>query len=562
MDRSSESQARIKELTAEVERLRRENALLREKARHADSANKAKSDFLAMISHEIRTPMNGVIGLSELLLGTELGTRQKHFAELILTSARNLLTLINSLLDFSKIEARKMTLDLAPFDLRTMLTETIELYALSGQQKDLLVHAQIDPYLAPKYVGDVYRIRQILVNLLGNAIKFTEKGEVTLRVKIVERREQWESIRFEVHDTGPGIVKEKQGELFQPFAQLDGPAGLRHGGTGLGLAICAKLIDLMHGALGLDSEPGKGAMFWFQLKLPVWQDKQPARGGHAKSKSESIAGSACKDSDNQAVKILIVDDEPTNRMVLRECLAQAGATIVETANGEQAITVCKDQEFDLIFMDCQMPVMDGYEATRRIIQQAKTGGMSPPRIIALTADATTAARLRCQESGMVDHLLKPLDFDTLKQVIQRYLPNQLKEIHGKYTMDKVGQDPSDGPDKIVNRQTLEKLARNIGNLGPVIHVFLQTLASRLDDIHLAVRNRDHAAIARSAHTLKGSSSQFGAEELSGLCRQLEEMGREKRLAQAEALFLEISRAADRLRQELARIGEQSGSPPT
>ena len=547
-----ENEEKTAALEAEIEQLQRENALLREQARHADSANKAKSDFLAMISHEIRTPMNGVIGLSELLLGTELGERQKHFAELILTSARNLLTLINSLLDFSKIEAKKMALDLAPFDLRTMLTETIELHALSGQQKKLVVKGEFDPDLAAMYVGDIYRIRQILVNLLGNAIKFTDQGQVILKVRILDRDKGSDVIRFEVHDTGPGIVKEKQGELFQPFAQLDGPAGLRHGGTGLGLAICAKLIELMQGALGLDSEPGRGAMFWFQLKLPRWQGEKEA--GQPDQKTDGRQESAHDSSSGKAaVRILIVDDEPTNRMVLRGSLAQAGAEIVETANGQQAIAVSAEQEFDLIFMDCQMPVMDGYEATARIIEQAREKGLPVPRIIALTADATNTARLRCQESGMVDHLLKPLDFDTLKQVIQRYLPGLPGGIQGKYTMESPGLKTSDDTVSILNQQTLEKLARNIGNLDPVIHVFLQTLASRLNDIILAVQSKDGMAITRAAHTLKGSSSQFGAEELSGLCRQIEDMGREKRLAQVDDLVLEISRAADRLRRELTSI---------
>ena len=554
---NSDHQKKIAELTSEVERLRRENALLRKQARHADSANKAKSDFLAMISHEIRTPMNGVIGLSELLLGTDLGERQKHFAELILTSARNLLTLINSLLDFSKIEAKKMTLDLAPFDLRNMLTETIELYALSGEQKHLVVHAEIDPDLAPRYVGDIYRIRQILVNLLGNAIKFTEQGEVILKVRIVTHDKERDCIRFEVHDTGPGIVKEKQGELFQPFAQLDGPAGLRHGGTGLGLAICAKLIELMQGALGLESEPGQGAMFWFQLRLPIWKKDEQTDRLNSRADNASAMLADQQNGVEKSARILIVDDEPTNRMVLRESLTQAGAEVTESTNGKQAIAVCMDQEFDLIFMDCQMPVMDGYEATTRIIEQAREKGLPTPRIIALTADATNAARLRCQESGMVDHLLKPLDFDTLKQVVDRQLPGLLENIQGKYTMERPDGKVSEESNNILNRQTLERLASNIGNLHPVINVFLQTLSSRLDDIILAAQNKDSMAITRAAHTLKGSSSQFGAEELAGLCRQLEDMGREKRLAQIDPLVLEIGRAADRLRRELVHIQQNA-----
>ena len=553
----AENQAKIAELTRELEKLQQENAQLRKQARHAERANKAKSDFLTMISHEMRTPMNGVIGLSELLLGTELETRQKHFAELILTSARNLLILINSLLDFSKIEANKMVLELAPFDLRTMLTETIDLYALSGQQKQLTVEGQFSPDLAPRYVGDSYRLRQVLVNLLGNAIKFTDQGRVLLKVKIVEQDENSDLIRFEVHDTGPGIDKEKQGELFQPFAQLDGPAGIRQGGTGLGLAICTKLIDLMQGTLGLESEPGKGSVFWFQLHLPRWQkQEQPARKSD-ETNSDSAQAALQPAGQKKAASILIVDDEPINRIVLRKSLALAGAEIVEAANGKQAIEACQEREFDLIFMDCQMPVIDGYEATIQIIEQAWKKGKPLPRIIALTADATDTARRRCQESGMVDHLLKPLDFDTLKQVVERQLPGLLGGIPGKYEIVRPGAEKSEEQNTILNRDTLDKLAQNVGNLEPVIKIFLRTLASRLNDIILAVQSNDKSAISSAAHKLKGSSSQFGAEELAGFCRQLEELSREKQLTPSHPLIQAISQAADRLRQQLRRIQQDS-----
>ncbi len=542
----------IAELEAIIRRLREENERLREKANHADSANKAKSDFLAMISHEIRTPMNGVIGLSELLLGTGLESRQKHFAELILTSARNLLTLINSLLDFSKIEAKKMVLDLSPFDLTDMLLETMELYTLSGEQKELQVEADIDERLAPSYIGDGYRIRQILVNLLGNAIKFTSSGEVSLKVTIIDRTANTDTIRFEVRDTGPGIVREKQGELFQPFTQLDGPAKLRHGGTGLGLSICAKLIELMDGALGLNSVPGEGSTFWFQLRLPV-----------AATETDSQDTCCCLDDDekmtNQAgsgcsYTILIVDDEPTNRMVLRESLQRAGAGIVEAEDGRQAIDYCMTRDFDCIFMDCQMPVVDGFEATEKILANAADSNRPIPPIIALTADATLDTRQRCQDTGMKDYLLKPLNFDELKQVIGRQLPDLQVHIQGRHVIDRDNEGESKAGDMIINPEKLEKLGDNIGNLGPVITVFLQTLNSRFTDISRAVQAKDADAIARAAHTLKGSSSQFGAEELSGLCRRMEDMGRSHNISQADPLLREIGRAAERLREELSRRG--------
>ncbi len=553
-------QQQIAELEATIRSLREENGRLREKAKHADSANKAKSDFLAMISHEIRTPMNGVIGLSELLLGTDLEDRQKHFAELILTSARNLLSLINSLLDFSKIEAKKMVLDLTPFDLTDMLLETMELYTLSGEQKELQVLTDIDDRLAPSYIGDGYRIRQVIVNLLGNAIKFTSKGKVSLKVTLINRTANTDTIRFEVMDTGTGIVREKQGQLFQPFTQLDGPAKLRHGGTGLGLSICAKLIELMDGALGLNSEPGEGSTFWFQLRLPVaaaeTESRDTTRCLNGGDQTEDQTGAEC------SYTILIVDDEPTNRMVLRESLERAGAGIVEAEDGRQAVEQCLTRDFDLVFMDCQMPVIDGFEATEKILANAADRNRSIPPIIALTADATMDTRQRCQDSGMIDYLLKPLNFDKLKQVIGKQLPDLQARIQGRHVIGRDNDDDTDQDGMIINRETLEKLGNNIGNLGPVITVFLQTLASRFTDISRAVEARDADAIARAAHTLKGSSSQFGAEELSGLCRRLEEMGRSHNISQAEPLLREIDRAAERLREELTRLGTGNSQAST
>ena len=544
-------QQQVAELEAIIRTLREENGRLRKKANHADSANKAKSDFLAMISHEIRTPMNGVIGLSELLLGTDLEDRQKHFAELILTSARNLLTLINSLLDFSKIEAKKMVLDLAPFDLTGMLMETMDLYALSGEQKKLMVLADIDDRLAPSYIGDGYRIRQILVNLLGNAIKFTSRGEVRLKVDIVGKASNTDTIRFEVKDTGPGIVREKQGELFQPFTQLDGPAKLRHGGTGLGLSICAKLIELMDGALGLNSVPGEGSTFWFQLRLPV-AGAETAGSDTAKCLRDGDVTKTGAAGDDCPYTILIVDDEPTNRMVLRESLQRAGAGIIEAEDGRQAVEHCMTRDFDLIFMDCQMPVVDGFEATDKILANAADSNRSIPPVIALTADATMDTRQRCQDTGMIDYLLKPLNFDELKQVIGRQLPGLQVHIQGRHVIDRDNDSEIKAGGMIINPETLEKLGNNIGNLGPVITVFLQTLSSRFTDISRAVQAKDADAIARAAHTLKGSSSQFGAEELSGLCRRMEDMGRSHNISQAEPLLREIGRAAERVREELTR----------
>jgi len=538
-------------LEATIERLQKENARLQEKARQADSANKAKSDFLAMISHEIRTPMNGVIGLSEILLGTGLEAKQEHFAELILASARNLLTLINSLLDFSKIEAQKMELDHAAFDLRALLDEMVELYSLSGHEKKLLVSASIDSNLHSSYIGDSYRIRQVLVNLLGNAIKFTEKGEVQLKVTVLKNTPHEDYLRFEVMDTGLGIVPEKQGQLFQPFSQLDGPSGLRHSGTGLGLSICAKLIELMNGSVGLNSIPGQGSTFWFEISLPVEVTRK-------KPESQSLDPSLQVQVDQKRdaadkYTILIVDDEPTNRMVLRETLQCAGVKVVEAVNGQEAVEFCKQTTYDLIFMDCMMPVMDGFESTTIILSGIREANKKPVPVIALTADATSATRKRCIDCGMVDYLLKPLDFDELQSVIGKFFPGLGSKIQGCHVIARDENTKAHEEVVVVNTVAIDKLRENIGDIAPVFRVFLKALENRLKEVGEAIKEKDAEGVVRAAHTIKGSSSQFGAEELSSLCQQMENMGRENSFAQAASLLLEIERAADRLRKVLSKV---------
>ncbi|MBM9513410.1 ATP-binding protein [Desulfogranum marinum] len=539
-------------LEAEVTQLKEQNALLVKRAKQADSASKAKSDFLAMISHEIRTPMNGVIGLSKLLLGTELEPRQRHFAELIQGSADSLLSLINSLLDFSKIEADKMILDIDKFDIHVLAKELVALYAVTGKQKGLSLQLSLDENLAGSYRGDAYRLRQILVNLLGNSIKFTDKGSVFLSIKKEGVNAGKDILYFTVRDTGIGIAPETAAFLFQPFTQADASSTRRFGGTGLGLSICAKLVRLMGGEIGVRPAPQGGSVFWFKITLQPATDavkdsqvvKAPSTQLFPSPHKQLPLPNFTQGKEVNPIKILIVDDDNTNKIVMEEIFRLSKASLFFASNGEVAVTMCKESRFHVVFMDCQMPVMDGFEATEIILGQGQgKEGKDLPAIIALTADATSKTKDKCYAVGMVDYLVKPIDFHKLYMVLRTWLPELTVPA---LTMDRQEQKNKQQQTKqqraIINQASFDRLKHHVGNMDHVARVFVKSMEARLVELEETIQQNDAKGSQKIAHTLKGSSSQIGADELTRLCLLVEKAGRNGQILQIQRLLPKIRKA--------------------
>lgn len=514
--------------------LEEENSRLREQVRRADAASRAKSDFLAMVSHEIRTPMNGVIGITELLLGTELDQKQRHYAGLISRSASSLLSLINSLLDFSKIEADKLQIENKPLDLQLLINELATLFSVSAKTRDIEITTKVSSDIAGLHMGDQQRIRQVIVNLLGNAIKFSEGGTITICLELEKQLSEVDYLRFTVRDQGPGIDEKHLEEIFQPFTQADGGATRQHGGTGLGLSISRRLIELMGGKIGVDSTPGHGSSFWFTLqlqKVPVQLVEEHQSTPKQEEESSHLAG---------LINILIVDDEEINRMVLSETLASSDVQTATASNGQEALDICREENFDLIFMDCQMPVMDGFSATNQILTLKKEQGGKIPVIVALTADITQKTKKRCKQVGMSDYMIKPLEASELQRVFNRWLPGlQFQARTDTEEPSLVAENDEKGQ---INQVRLDRLQKNVGNVGPIVQVFVRTLPERIKNIEQAVAESDCKALQLAAHQLKGSSRQLGADYLAARCQELENLAKSEKIHQLDVLMEQIKRS--------------------
>jgi PAS domain S-box-containing protein len=420
-----------------AQELKRKNEELEGALVTAREATQLKNRFLANMSHELRTPLNGVLGMTDFLLGTPLAREQQEYAESIKRSGDSLLAMINDILDFSKIEAGKLQLDRVPFYLSATIGEVATLFAGQAQAKGLEFTSLIPADLPNLAAGDPGRLRQVLINLLSNAIKFTEHGRIGLRAELLAETHSAIRIRFTVQDTGIGISKDEQSRVFASFIQVDGSSTRKYGGVGLGLALSKELVTLLGGEIGLASEPGKGSRFWFTVSLgkpvPGEAPPEPPPSNIAKL-AERVAAVApppppaptvkpiaippAATAMNDGLRVLLAEDNEINQRITMRLLQKLGLTADAVINGKDAVEALEKSSYDLIFMDCQMPVMDGFEATA-IIRNREGKSRRVP-ICALTANAMEGDRERCIAAGMDDYITKPVGLDKLQKAVDRW----------------------------------------------------------------------------------------------------------------------------------------------
>ena len=537
------AEAANRNLMAANRSLEETGRLAQEMADRAEALSAAKSDFLANMTHEVRTPLNGILGMTGLALETELENDQREYLELVKSSAEALLSLVNDVLDFSKYEVGKLGLDCVEFSLRGLVRDVLRPLALRASVSGLAFESAIEAQAPDGLIGDPLRISQVLRNLAGNAIKFTNEGRVSVHVRAESIEASKVTLCFSVADTGIGIPPEKHRLIFEPFTQADGSTTRKYGGTGLGLSISSGLVDLMGGRIWVESEVGHGSTFHFTLTLELStppQANEPvpshsASGDHAKLK----------------LRILVAEDNSVNQRLATRLLEREGHSVFIAGSGQEALHAFErhqldHNQFDLILMDVQMPDLDGLQATARI-REAERGSTHRVPIIAMTAQAAESDRLRCLESGMDAYVTKPVHVPALMKMIESVVPGG-----NSMNADSISAESSVEAQlqQLDESLALSRVGGDVELLKEVVELFLDDYPSTFEKIKGAVASRDATALEHHAHSLKGSVSTFGANRAFEAAFTLEKQGRSGDLRGAQESLLHLEQALEALRPEL------------
>jgi signal transduction histidine kinase/DNA-binding response OmpR family regulator len=539
-------QDQVKQRTRDLE-----HALL-----NAEEANRAKSLFLAHMSHELRTPLNGVIGMVDLLLATPTNSQQRRYCDLAKVSALSLLDLINDVLDFSKIEAGKLELESADFDLHETVEGVSQVLAERAKKKNLQLICGIDPQVPRFVTGDAVRFRQVLTNLISNAVKFTERGEVAVHLMLLQQSDSKATVKIDVRDTGMGIPKERQDRLFKSFSQVDASTTRKFGGSGLGLAISQRITEIMGGQMSVESEEGNGSTFSFTAQL---QTRAPSAAETKAQSAPQIEEQGLADSSPlQGMKILLAEDHEINQMVAGEILTRAGCQVTIAANGQEALEAVQRGGLDLVLMDCQMPILDGLEATRRIRKyESESNKRGHIPIIALTANAIKGDRELCLAAGMDGYVTKPIEAAEVISTIQSLFSNGRPQSAASAPASLA--QPQDSAARGITDDTLaidfNALRRRcLGNrklAAKALETFAATIGSYIQTLSDNLQKGDAKSVAAAAHKIKGAAGNVSAQQVLRIAGALEEMGKKEALSQTEQCMAELQVEIERVRQFVA-----------
>ncbi|MEM1182462.1 MAG: ATP-binding protein [Acidobacteriota bacterium] len=556
-------QERVEERTRDLEKAKED----------AEAASKTKSLFLANMSHEIRTPMNGIIGVVDLLFKTRLDGRQQDYLTTISSSASSLLRVIDDILDFSRIEAGKLALEDLDFNLAKLLDEVVELLGPRAAHKSIDLTVGVSDNAPPRLRADASRIRQVLINLVSNAIKFTSEGGVVINAEI-DLRKGGSWLCVQVRDSGVGISDRQLETLFDAFTQADSSTTRRFGGTGLGLAISKRLVELMGGGISAQSRLGAGSTFRFEVPVSTSLEPWTGESSIIELPDDFTASLLREPSDNQQVSILVAEDNPVNRTVALGQLDELGYTAKAVKNGQEVLRALDRESFDIVLMDCQMPELDGYETSQRL-RRLESVSTSSRRVtvIAVTAHAMKGDRERCLEAGMDDYLAKPFRVSELAAVLERWRPKRLEAGGPAAGEPAIGDGESAAPelptDEWLDLRTLTSL-RELGAktgrdmLGRVTETFLRTSAEQMESLTEARGQGQTEILIRESHSLKGSAAAAGAPRLAAAAAQVE--GRLRESADApiddalDILIDSYEQTTRRLREVVLSMKSAQGSP--